>query len=217
MNIIFKNSASIGLIALVAISVPNVIQAQTPPVNSASSNATQAALELYGAWHDASYSRALQYAGADIVKQLFAYQSSRNWEFYGCQKNNCSFRTSNGTVNMQVQSLLGTSSPNFRVTSIKFPNPSPNPSPNATPEDAVLGLVRAWQLGNRSAASQYASSDAVNQMFQVRKGTNLEFESCQQLDCLFSYSNGGVRMRVEGLLGTSTPNYRVTLVNIQNL
>lgn len=216
MNIIFKNSASIGLIALVAISVPNVIQAQTP-VNSASSNATQAALGLYGAWHDANYSRALQYAGADIVKQLFAYQSSRNWEFYGCRKNNCSFGTSNGTVNMQVQSLLGTSSPSFRVTSIKFSNPSANPSPNTTPEDAVLGLVRAWQLGNRSAASQYASSDAVNQMFQVRKGTSLEFEGCQELDCLFRYSNGGVRMRVERLLGTSTPNYRVTLVNIQNL
>lgn len=214
MNILFKNSASIGLIALVAISVPSVIQAQTP-VNSASSNATQAALGLYGAWHDANYSRALQYAGADIVKQLFAYQSSRNWEFDGCQKNNCSFGTSNGTVNMQVQSLLGTSSPSFRVTSIKFPNPSPNLSP--TPKDAVLGLVRAWQLGNRSAASQYASSDAVNQMFQVRKGTSLEFEGCQELDCLFSYSNGGVRMRVESLLGTSTPNYRVTLVNIQNL
>ncbi|MEH2463030.1 hypothetical protein [Nostoc sp.] len=212
MNIIFKNTASIGLITLVAISVPSVIQAQTS-VGNASSNATQAALGLYGAWHDGNYNRALQYAGADIVKQLFAYQSSRNWEFHGCRKTNCSFGTSNGTVNMQVQSLLGTSNPSFRVTSIKFSNPSPN----TTPEDAVLGLVRAWQSGDRSAASQYASPDVVNQMFQVRKGTSLEFEGCQQLDCLFRYDNGGVRMRVEGLLGTSTPNYRVTLVNIQNL
>lgn len=200
------------LTALAVVAAPICVQAQTP-ANQQVNTPAQAALGLYAAWYEGSYSQALQYATPDAVNQLFTHQNSRDWDFRGCKLIDCSFRTANGTITMRTESLLGTARQNFRVATINFRNPLVN----STPEDAALGLVRAWKANNRSVAQQFASPDVVNQMFGLRSGTNLTFEGCQGNSCLFPYYGGSVRLDTSSLLGAPVPNYRVTGMIIMNL
>lgn len=79
-----------------------------------------------------------------------------------------------------------------------------------TPDEAALGLYRSWLDDDASTASQFATPQAVNELF-AHPSSRIQFNSCSpsgaKYRCFFYYEGGGLNMNVEG---SATSGYQVT-------
>ena len=86
-------------------------------------------------------------------------------------------------------------------------------------EEAIRHLFLQWSAGDRQAAGQAASADAVNALFAKPAGEN-KFRGCSHpadksagSDCTYQYGNGLLQMHVT----FASDNWQVTKVEYQGV
>jgi hypothetical protein len=98
--------------------------------------------------------------------------------------------------------------------------PPPTYKFSETPEDAALGLLRAWQAGDRKLALSYATTPSVvNELFALGNADAWRLDSCTQYNrlhearCLIVEGDGqfvhGVRLGVQTPPGGPSTVYSV--------
>jgi hypothetical protein len=89
----------------------------------------------------------------------------------------------------------------------------------AVPEEAIKHLILQWQAGDREAAGQAATPEAVAALFG-KPSKNVQFRSCSTSpasnlgsDCVYRYNDGLIRLH----LTTTNGDWRVATVAYENV
>jgi hypothetical protein len=115
----------------------------------------------------------------------------------------------------------GKSSSPTVVTTTTVPNTAPPPPTLkfASPQEAIRHLILQWQAGDREAAGQAATPEAVAALFG-KPSKVVQFRSCDTSpsanlgsDCVYRYDDGLIRLHLTNTNG----DWRVTTVAYENV
>ena len=113
----------------------------------------------------------------------------------------------------------GSAAPPTVVTSTTFPGTAPT-LPDlkfGSPEEAVRHVILQWQAGDREAAAQAATPDAVAALF-AKPSKEVQFRSCSQpnslgVDCIYRYNDGLLRLHLTSTAG----DWTVTVISYEGV
>jgi hypothetical protein len=133
----------------------------------------------------------------------------------GCSKagNTNNTGPASNTTSTTTTTTTTTASPKATAEATKSPaETASSGSKISKPEDAAQGLFSAWKTKDRTAAANYASTDAITGLFSEGGPEGLRFQGCEKgesdaYDCGYSYEGGALVMHVTG---TTAGGYKVT-------
>jgi hypothetical protein len=133
----------------------------------------------------------------------------------GCSKasNTNSTGAASNTTSTTTTTTNTAASPKATAEATKSPaETASSGSKVSKPEDAAQGLFSAWKTKDRTAAANFASSDAINGLYSEGGPEGLQFQGCEKgkedaYDCGYYYEGGALIMHVTG---SATDGYKVT-------
>jgi hypothetical protein len=168
------------------------------------SDPARAAAHPFDAWQAGNRGLALEFASAPAVRTLFAIAPTPRPRFSGCRSRALGFdcfyqyTDADGVLYLDMR-VTGGASAGYRVVSVAAPLRF------ASPQSSAKHLLDSWRAGDRTAALQAASSEAVDAMFRLADRQHPPTpDGCTFLDkdhgfqCVDLVDGGRLNLRVVG-------------------